>query len=372
MKILQVMRAIHRHGGIARVVFELSRNMAQTQELHQLTNYTDLEIPGQTHHYPLIKHPLFLQIGMNAWQTERHIHTLRERYKFDIVHTHDAESLIGDINTRHSCYKAVLEKFKSERDFKYNLLKMLDPRTQFVLDIERQIVNNCKHMIAVSNKIKQEIMSNYQISSEKITVIPNGVNTEEFNPKNRVEYFHLRLKYHIKPTDKLILFVGNEFQRKGLQHVIDCLPILRAEERKIKLLVVGNDNPEPFIKQAKQLGVYPHVIFTKTADINQYYALADVFAFPTEYEPFGLVITEAMASGLPVVVTEDAGAAELITDGRDGLLLKKTDNLINLCDLIKKAIDHPEIGLAARKTALNYSWDNITQQTLQLYEKWKT
>jgi UDP-glucose:(heptosyl)LPS alpha-1,3-glucosyltransferase len=109
------------------------------------------------------------------------------------------------------------------------------------------------------------------------------------------------------------------------------------------------------------------------SDIQKYYAASDAMVFPTDYEPFGLVILEAMATGIPVITSRQAGAAELMVDGRNGLLLDDPGNIVDIAEKIKTLYDDrtycEKLGGEARKTAEKYSWDVITGETLKLYSK---
>ena len=104
-----------------------------------------------------------------------------------------------------------------------------------------------------------------------------------------------------------------------------------------------------------------------------YYATSDIYLLPSLYEPFGLSILEAMASGLPVLVSRDCGAAELIHDGDDGLLIQEprdaTEISVKLGALLKDADLRTRLGRQARRTALKYPWDRVARETEEVYEK---
>ena len=116
------------------------------------------------------------------------------------------------------------------------------------------------------------------------------------------------------------------------------------------------------------------VIFAgQTREVGRYYAAGDVYLLPSLYEPFGLSILEAMASGLPVLVSRDSGAAELISDGVDGLLIQEprdvTELSAKLGALLKDAHLRTRLGRQARRTALQYPWDRVARETEEVYER---
>lgn len=383
MKILQVLREVTKRGGIGRGVYELSSELAKRNDLHILTaksqNFDGLRndkgdiIPSSLpmiHSYWIPQKPFWLQIWYNAQQTRKFIE--KNGGEYDIVASHDAESPICDILHKHSVYKQALNQQMVERGLEYAMLKRLDPRAHVVLGIEAEVVGNAKHIIAVSQAVKDQLLSNYSLPSDKITVVYNGVNTTEFHPDLKQEFrYKTRRAHGIGMEDKVMLFAGHEWERKGLRAVIEAMPLLTHPG--IKLLVVGRGDADKYAKIARKAGVSQHVIFGGIVqNMREYYAAADLLVFPTHFEPFGLVITEAMASGLPVIITKHAGAAELITHMKDGLLLETTSKE-EIAFQIEYAIggNQQRLGEEARTTAEGYSWENQAKKIEEVYEKWK-
>jgi UDP-glucose:(heptosyl)LPS alpha-1,3-glucosyltransferase len=201
-------------------------------------------------------------------------------------------------------------------------------------------------------------------------VVYNGVNLIDFNfdQEKRQE---MRGKLGLKDDEVALLFSGYEFGRKGLGYILKSLPKISDGA---KLLVVGNDDPLPYEKLASKLGVRDKVVFAGfVPDIAACYAASDIFVFPTIYEPFGLVITEALSTGLPVVTSKLAGAAEIMDDGRDGLLLNDPTDQSEIAEKINFLIDNEDIRRAigdnGRKTAKKYSWNVAAQKTMDVYEE---
>ena len=130
-----------------------------------------------------------------------------------------------------------------------------------------------------------------------------------------------------------------------------------------------------YIELAKSLGLEKKIVFNLnlTSDIRKIFAAAAMFVFPTLYETFGLVILEAMASGLPVITSEIAGAAELIDHQKDGLVLKDPENPEEISNYINYLLDNPvarrKIGEMARKKAEKYSWENTAKCMLKVLER---
>ena len=177
-------------------------------------------------------------------------------------------------------------------------------------------------IIAISDMVKLDIMRWYQIPEEKITVIYNGVDIERFHPRNRQYREEIR-KQHGIADELVILFVSNNFRMKGLGFLIKALASLKKEGYlSFKLLILGRDRKEPYLRLAKKLGISEEVIFGgSTNEIEKYYGAADLLAHPTFYDACSLTVLEALASGLPVVTTSSNGASGMITQGEEGWVI---------------------------------------------------
>jgi len=360
----------NKQGGISRYVAELAERFVREHEVHLLTSRYETRVDGLiVHRSNILWNPISLQVVSNALETTLQIKKLREA-GIDVVNSQGAEAINSDIVTMQSCQKAAVRKFSAERGLSYAIMKSVEPRNNIVLAIERYNLKHCKRMIAISNSVKDEIIENYWVPEEKIDVIHSGVNLLEFNPENKKKYRRdIRQKHSLDETDTVLMFAGWEFKRKGLQYVIEALPSLSSS---IKVLAVGGADRKPYENLAGKLGVKGRVVFAgHQRNISEYYAASDIFVFPTAYEPFGLVITEAMASGVPVVTTKTAGAAELITDGNDGMLLNNPYDSREISDKVKYILENNllgSMGLKARRTAEKYSWDKVVTDTLAVYE----
>lgn len=192
------------------------------------------------------------------------------------------------------------------------------------LYIERKIFlrGNSRHIVAISNLVKRQLIDTYNIPEENITVIHNGVDLQRFNQTVRIKWRKAtRAAFNLRDDDILLLFVGHDFKRKGLEYVLRALPPL---DRNVKLLVAGKDNPEAYKRMAGALGISERVTFAGPVDaMEKVYASADIFVFPTLYDAFGSVGLEAMACGLPVITSRYSGFSELVENNTNGIVLEK-------------------------------------------------
>lgn len=210
----------------------------------------------------------------------------------------------------------------------HRALQRLNPRHRTILDLENHILNpaNTRHIITNSQLSKTLIREHYHYPADRIHVIYNGVDLEQFQPATTCQ----------PPVGEIeLLFVGQDFKRKGLAAVIDALAAVRAAGHTPRLRVVGRDDPAPYRSQAARLGIADHVTFEGASSaIQTAYQRASLFVFPTLYDPFANVCLEALACGLPVLTTTTNGASEVLTDGADGFV-----------------VDGAEAGLADRLAA---------------------
>jgi len=223
-------------------------------------------------------------------------------------------------------------------------------------------------IIAVSEKTKKEILGIYHIPENKITVVYNGVNMEEFISRAEVRQ-NIRRDNGFSDDDFLLITSANEFKRKGLKYIIMALALIN--DSKVKLIVAGKDNPDQYQRLAERRGVDKRAFFIGSrSDLAAWFAASDIFVFPTLDDAFGLVALEAMAAGLPVVASNAKfmGAAEIMRDGEDALLLKDPTSSEEIAEKIHLLMSDAKLRKSlsenAQQTASRYSWDKVTQRVV--------
>jgi UDP-glucose:(heptosyl)LPS alpha-1,3-glucosyltransferase len=371
MKIAMSSFTFNRHGGIERASLDVASRLARLGEQVTLVA-TDVapvpEPPLAWHKVEMRRGPAFLNPGRYPRAATRSL----RRERFDILHNQGGCALTQqDVITAHSCHREWWSlKLKSGEVGR----ALLNPRHHVVLEMERANYRPgaFRHVIAVSESVARELEHHYEIPSDKITVIPNGVDSDQFHgapDEVAATRAAVRRRLGLKSDDLVLLFVGKEFRRKGLAFLIDSLPLLPEH---VKLLVVGGDDPKPFQHQAVQAGVADRVHFVgHSNEVQEYFQAADVFALPTLYEAFGLVVAEAASAGLPLVVTSVVGAADLLDGERAGMFIERDGS--SVANAIATLDADPDLrarmGEHARRQAGRYSWDAIARQTLAVYQR---
>jgi glycosyltransferase involved in cell wall biosynthesis len=227
-------------------------------------------------------------------------------------------------------------------------------------------------IIAVAELVKEQLQQWYSVPPEKIKVIPNGVDFPDDDESARADRRRAaRTRFRWEEDDFGILFVANEFDRKGLQTIIEALPILR--DPRVRLAVVGSDDGGPFQRIAGQLGVAERIAFEgPIRGAESLYAGADAFVLPTWYEPFGMVIAEAMAEGVPVITSSRAGAVEGMMHERQGLFLQDVRSAEELASAIGRLRDDSRlrdlVGSGGKAAARRFAWPVVAEETLAAYK----
>lgn len=317
------------------------------------------------HNVPMIKGLSVLKVLSFALNARR----LVKKERFDVIHSFE-RTLYQDIyRAGDGCHKEwLIQRAKYEPLWK-TILVRVNPLHWAFLWIEKRLFapENTKIVIANSRRGKEEIIKHYHFPEERIQVIYNGVDTSRFNPANREKYRSaVRMEFGLFDSDRVILFLGSGFERKGLSFALEMLAGL--SDSRIKLVVAGKDNPQKYRKLANQFGIKDRVIFIgPTKEPEKLYAAADVFFLPTIYEPFSNACLEAMASGVPVVTTRVNGASEWIREGIDGYVIDDLGDMSSCRSKLAQCLG--QISCKAADTRrFQLSWQEHVEAVKSIYD----
>ena len=207
------------------------------------------------------------------------------------------------------------------------------------------------HLAGVSGMVIAQLGAHF--GRHDAVSIRNGVDIKRFEPQARLQRRSAaRADLDLAPETFVLLIIGNDWRNKGLQTLIEALDICR--DLTTKLLVVGNDAVKPFDATIQRLGLPDRIRFlTPSQDVMKFYAAADAYAGPSLKDAYGLPVIEAMASGLPVIASLNAGVSEIIKDGLNGLLLRSPTNAEELAGLIRRLVDNPSLREQLSENAVN-------------------
>lgn len=232
-------------------------------------------------------------------------------------------------------------------------------------------LNKADFIIAVSNDLKNKIENEFLISSDKLSIIDCGVNTDVFCPTDKKT---AKEKLGIPLEGSTILFVGNLIEIKGVNFLIEALNEIYKEE-KINCIVIGDGPQKDKLKeQVRGLSLKDNVIFEGYKDYKElpiWYSAADIFVLPSLREGFGLVALEAMACGTPVVVSNVGGLPEFVTENYNGWLIEP-GNVHELVKKLKIAIkekDNKTIIENVKFVANEHAMVSQCKRVLDIYQK---
>jgi glycosyltransferase involved in cell wall biosynthesis len=288
---------------------------------------------------------------------------IRKRHPNAVVLSH-GDSLAGDVLVVHAVNAQSLEEKRNAGRWRW----LLNPLHLWVSLRDRWMIGGLRYrmFVAVSTRVATELKRLYAVPASRIRVIYNGIDLRRFtrSPESRTT---IRRTFGIPEDAKLLLFVGHEFDRKGLAHVIGAMDKLGEDTW---LLVVGSDNPAPHRKLAVKFK--DRVIFAGArSDLPQIYSAADAFVLPTAYETFSLVCMEAMACALPVFATAAGGIEEYLKDGVNGFQIRMDtgDIASKLAATFADPALHERLREGAAATAKSYGWDRVGAQYIELLKE---
>lgn len=222
-----------------------------------------------------------------------------------------------------------------------------------------------RRLVAVSAGVAHELEQFFPRRGGAATVIPNGVDRDAFAP-DAVARERMRDALGLAADDLVALFVGGDWDRKGLRHAIESV----AAAECWHLLVIGPGDVPRYRELAARHGAGDrvHWIGTTTQPAG-YFAAADAFVLPSAYEAFPLVGLEAAAAGLPLLMSRVNGVEELVEDGRNGWFVERDGESIAKCLLMlgRDPQLRARIGHAARDSSARYTWDGVVDAYVKLY-----
>lgn len=263
------------------------------------------------------------------------------------------------------------------------IVKATDPSMAYRINIEKELFQTADRVIATAPSEKAVLTDYYSVSSEKIELVPCGVDTGVFHPGNQKNVPDKLLR-----NKKIILFVGRFEENKGLNILLQSLDILKNKfpltASRICLLVAGGDDlsllpnqisseKQKYLDFIETNGLTSLVRFIgpiKHEDLASYFRSASVTIVPSFYESFGLVAVEAMASGCPVIASRTGGLADNVINGKTGLLVEPK-NSEELAIAINTLLTDDQLLVEMAKQAAihagHFSWLDIAWDMLNIY-----
>jgi len=321
--------------------------------------------------------PFHLGNVWRDWSFARAARAAWRREGFDVVQSHERIPGCDVYRAGDGVHSRWLEIRNSSSTFLEKIGVALNPYHRYVCRAEREMFEHprLRAVICNSGMVREEVRRAFRVAPEKLHVIYNGVDLEHFHPREaQALRGGARAELGCRPRDTLFLFVGAGFARKGLGAAIDALARARISPsgEALWLVVVGRDRGERrFMAQARAAGLEGQVRFVgPKEDVRPLYAAADCFILPSRYDPFPNTVLEALAMGLPAIVSSRCGAAEVLAHGEGGWICAPDDaaGIAALMAQADQAIRSARPQAAARSTAEKFGIDAMAAKLVDLYK----
>ncbi len=358
-------------GGAERYSIALVEQLAARHEIHVFAQQIDHQWPGVTYHTvskPLVRSGWLNQLWYASatwWATRR---------GFDVVHSHE-NIWHGQVQTVH-VLPVKYKLFHGRTGWRLALqwLKVATSlRLMTYLGMEHVRFSNAgsRRIVVTSNAMMNQMACTYPATVPALRLVSPGV-TMTGALATTEQQIAARQRMHLPPTGLGILFVGNDYRKKGLTTLIKALAELSGNTW---LAVVGNAaQSAEFKAQAMAGGVTDRVFFLGSLkDVNDAYLAVDCLAHPTLEDSFGMVVLEAMAHGLPVIVSSAryCGISDLLTDGVNAILLAEPRDSKALASALCRVIQTPslrcDLAEAAMAFARSHQWLAVALQQEMIY-----
>ena len=354
----------YRFGGAERYAAAIAEELSDTHEVHVFAQDIEHHHPGITYHpvsRPFNKPRWLNQLwfALQTWRLTRH--------GFDVVHSHE-NTWHGDLQTVHV------------RPFRVGLFHGLSPArralrwlslftsprliTYWWLEAARLSVKPGRRILATSDQVKRDTLMGYPHTASMLEVIPPGVNM----PALRLTTSPARAQLQLPLDVPLALFVGNDFDKKGLSALIQALALTPG----LHVAVVGQGRHlQRYREQIANLGLADRVhLLGSLSDVTPAYAAADWLVHPTTEDTYAMVVLEAMASGLPVIVSSArfCGIAAELTHTVNALILDDPRDEKQLSERLLSLLEDPSLRATLARAGLSFAQERTWRQAAAQHE----
>jgi glycosyltransferase involved in cell wall biosynthesis len=366
-------------GGISRHVSELYPELVKlghgvhlvTVEVEQSPSY---ELVEGVHVYrvPVLPSPNFYEWvdHMNQAMETYASNLIAEGLVFDLIHAHDWLVSGAAISLKHRFKLPIVATIHATESGRHNGIHTSEQRR--VHDREASLAYNAWRVIVCTEYMQQEINRVFQLPTDKIDVIYNGIRPEK---KQLTFDTHAFREQFATDDEKIVYYVGRMTYEKGLSVFLRAMPhIIATMEAKVRFILIGSGEMEYLKRQAWELDIAPYCRFTgfmPDSELDRFQQIADCAVFPSLYEPFGIVALESFAARVPVVVSNTGGFPEVVQNEITGVVTQVND-AYSLAEGILSVLKNPIYAQHLTEHAYldlqkRFSWPQLGQQTLKVY-----
>jgi glycogen synthase len=365
-------------GGLSRHVYGLSEHLVQIgHEVHVVTagngGLPAFEIINGVHVHRVI--PInnqdddFLSwiAGLNLAMSYKGVQIAAE-IKFDIVHAHDWLVGTAAITLKEELSTPLLTTIHATEHGRNN--GIYNDMQQFIHEKERQLISESDQIIVCSQYMREELLSNFQLSEKKMAIVPNGIEQGEVMVQSAEIYPFIKDR-------KYVFSIGRMVKEKGFETIIEGAQLAKESKKDIYFVIAGKGPMlERYRKMVSERNLDHYITFIGYVSDEQRNALlvnSEIAVFPSLYEPFGIVALEAMILSKPTIVSETGGLKGIIMHKQTGMLMDPGDAdslLSNIDFLTQNPHKAKEIGEKGRQIVKSlYGWKRVASQTVKVIEE---
>ncbi|MCM3743942.1 glycosyltransferase [Sporosarcina luteola] len=299
-----------------------------------------------------------------TWFVKAMVHMLTKKSEVSLTHSHYTfpTGLLSFIGKKIFGLPYVITVHGGDIDKMAAKNKMIESITRFTLQ-------NADAVIVVGERLKLDVVERFGVKEKHVHVMSMGVNTEVFKPIPKVD---ARTELGLPLDKKIVLFVGNMIQAKGILDLIEAFKMVEEDHPDAVLHMIGSSKDEGFMQKLEE-----HLSEMKInashqeplpqMEVAKWIAAADVFVLPSHHEGFGLVALEAMAVGTTVVGTDVGGLSFLL--GNEAGILVEPHNPASLANGLKQALEQPseDRKKIAEEIVAEHTYDVITERLVEIY-----
>ena len=370
-----------RHG-TERCVAEQIERLAKDYEIHVYsTSIQDVNLSKITcHHIPRLPGP---HLASYLWfLMANHLRRWWDRVfrglHYDLVFTPGINCLDADIIAVHIVFTEFYRLAHQELALRRNPARrwpwLIHRKLSYHLfmALERGVYAKDEILLAVTSRKMEQDLERCFRRKGRMALVYNGVDLDQMNPARRQSLREKARRDLRLPEDAFaILLIGNDWKKKGLRCLIEAVGSLGIPE--LQILVVGHDESFSYDEILQRNGLENRMtILPIVPQVESYYAAADMYAGPSLEDSFAIPPLEAMACGLPVIVSRQAGVSELVSHGVDGFVLEDPTDSRQLAELIRRIYENAdlrrEMSARAEATARQYTWQRNAEEMKKVFE----
>lgn len=375
----------HTVGGLGKAVYDLSRYLAkQHVEVHVLTGggqgHVEREVADGVFVHRVPTYTPGQQTEFLDWVFQLNLalmdqleHLYREGLPIAVVHAHDWLVAWAAQEAKERLGLPVVATIHATEHGRNQGIHT--PLQERIHRVEQELTAFADRVIVCSHYMADEVHRLFGVPREKLAIIPNGVEPAAAPDEQEVRALEDLRQQVALPHERVLFFVGRLVPEKGVQLLLQAAPAILQSHPDVKFVIAGKGPMlETLRREAADKGLQEKFLLLGYIDDrtrNRLYRLAEAVVFPSLYEPFGIVVLEAMAYGAMVLCADTGGMRELVRHRENGLTMY-AGNVHSLVDQIRWLLDHPaETRQLARRAqqelAEGYDWHRLSFDTWNIY-----